>query len=173
MKLIHLFNNPLNPHRNAIYCGIFIIMVIFACPLLSQMETADKLSPVGMWKTIDDKTKEVKSIVKIWKHEDGTLKGRIEKIFPKPGEDPDPKCDKCKGDKKNQRILGMEFMWGFNGSGSNWEKGKIIDPENGKTYNCELEVVEKGKTLKVYGYVKVIFKIGRTQKWIRQTPSKG
>jgi len=124
-------------------------------------------TPEGTWKTIDDKTSEVKSIVKIWKTQEGTLKGRIEKIFPKPGEDPNPVCDKCKGDKKDQPILGMEFLWGFKGSGSKWKNGKILDPENGKVYNCQLEVIENGKKLKVFGYIKILFKIGRSQTWLR------
>ncbi|UCH98725.1 MAG: DUF2147 domain-containing protein [Candidatus Aminicenantes bacterium] len=126
------------------------------------------LTPEGLWKTIDDKTGEVKSIVKIWAAQDGTLKGRIEKIFPKPDEDPNPKCDKCKGDKKDQPILAMEFLWGFKGAGIKWKNGKILDPENGKIYNCQLEVIENGQKLKVFGYIRIIFKIGRSQTWLRQ-----
>ena len=122
----------------------------------------------GYWKTIDDKTKEVKSIVKIWR-EEGTLKGRIEKLFPKPGEDPDPICDKCKGDKKDKKILGMVFMWKFEKDGDEWVNGKILDPENGKVYHCSLELEDNGAKLNVFGYIKVLFKIGRTQTWLRAT----
>ena len=61
----------------------------------------------------------------------------------------------------------MEFMWGFEGSGSNWQKGKILDPENGNIYNCKLEVVENGKKMKVFGFIKLLVKIGRTQIWLR------
>ena len=120
----------------------------------------------GYWKTIDDKTNEVKSIVKIWQ-EDGTLKGRIEKLFPKPGEDPDPVCDKCKGDKKDKKILGMVFMWKFQKEDDEWVNGKILDPENGKVYHCNLELADNGAKLNVFGYIKVLFKIGRTQTWLR------
>jgi uncharacterized protein (DUF2147 family) len=148
-----------------LFIGIFFLFILGQVP---AEETGGKLSPVGYWKTIDDKTAEVKSIVKIWIAEDGTLKGRVEKVFPKPGEPPDPKCDKCQGDKKDQPVIGMEFMWGFTGSGAKWMDGEILDPENGKVYHCQLEVIENGKKLKVFGYIRVIFKIGRSQTWLRE-----
>ncbi len=153
------------PKMNFVLVGLLLLLVIGQQGIA---ETRDALSPVGFWKTIDDKTSEVKSIVKIWIAPDGTLKGRIEKIFPKPGEDPNPKCDKCKGDKKDKPVLGMEFMWGFTGSGSKWVEGDILDPENGKIYRCQVEVIENGKKLKVFGYIRIIFKIGRSQTWIRE-----
>lgn len=127
---------------------------------------AENMSPEGFWKTVDDETKEVESIVKIWV-EKGELKGKIVKIFPKPGEDPDPVCDKCSGKFKNVRVIGMNFMWAFQKEKSKWINGKIIDPDNGKTYHCQLEVTGNGKKMEVFGYIKVIFKIGRSQTWIR------
>jgi uncharacterized protein (DUF2147 family) len=43
-----------------------------------------------------------------------------------------------------------------------WEDGTIMDPDNGKVYDCKLWV-EDGK-LKVRGYVAFFF---RTQTWVR------
>ncbi len=131
---------------------------------------AEYVSPEGYWKTIDDKTGNLKSIVRIWK-ENGKLKGRILKIFPKEGEDPDPVCDKCKGDLKNQKTIGMVFMWGFFREANKWIEGEIVDPENGKQYHCQIYTVKNGKELKVFGYIRIIFKIGRTQTWIRTDKS--
>jgi uncharacterized protein (DUF2147 family) len=144
------------------------ILSLFFIGQLPAVEPAENLTPVGFWRTIDDKTGEVKSIVKIWTAQDGTLKGRIEKIFPKEGEDPDPVCDKCKGDRKDQPVLGMEFLWGFKGAGSIWKNGEVLDPENGKIYSCQLEVIDNGEKLKVFGYIRIIFKIGRSQIWLRE-----
>jgi uncharacterized protein (DUF2147 family) len=144
------------------------ILSLFFIAQLSAEESRGNLTPEGYWRTIDDKTGEVKSIVKLWVAQDGTLKGRIEKIFPKEGEDPNPKCDKCKGDRKDQPVLGMEFLWGFKGSGAVWKNGKALDPEDGKIYSCQLEVIDNGKKLKVFGYIRIIFKIGRSQIWLRE-----
>lgn len=150
-----------------LFLSIGILSLLFIVQLPAEVP-GGSLTPEGYWKTIDDKTGEVKSMVKIWIAEDGTLKGRIEKIFPKEGEDPNPKCDKCKGDKKDQPVLGMEFLWGFKGAGAVWKNGKVLDPENGKIYSCQLEVIEDGKKLKVFGYIRIIFKIGRSQIWLRE-----
>jgi uncharacterized protein (DUF2147 family) len=150
-----------------LFLFVSILFLLFIGQLPAEVPGGN-LTPEGYWKTIDDKTGEVKSIVKIWIAEDGTLKGRVEKVFPKEGEDPNPKCDKCKGDKKDQPVLGMEILWGFEGAGAEWKNGNALDPENGKIYNCQLEVIENGQKLKVFGYIRIIFKIGRSQIWIRE-----
>jgi uncharacterized protein (DUF2147 family) len=150
-----------------LFLFVSILSLFFIGPLPAEAPGGN-LTPVGYWKTIDDKTGEVKSIVKIWIAEDGILKGRVEKVFPKEGEDPNPICDKCKGDRKDQPVLGMEFLWGFKGFGAVWKNGEVLDPENGKIYSCQLEVIENGKKLKVFGYIRIIFKIGRSQIWIRE-----
>ncbi|HDP96013.1 MAG TPA: DUF2147 domain-containing protein [Candidatus Aminicenantes bacterium] len=142
---------------------------LFCLLFLTTMASihAESGSPEGYWKTIDDETGEVKSIVKVWIDETAMLRGRILKIFPKPGEDPDPVCDKCKGKLKDKKIIGMVFMWGFEKKGDHWVDGKIVDPENGKQYHCRVHTENGGSELKVYGYIKFIVKIGRTQTWIR------
>lgn len=156
------------------FCVIlFVLFAVSTIPAAASPNPGDSpATPVGYWKTIDDKQNDVRSIVKIWVHTDGTLRGRIEKLFPRPDEEPDPVCDKCKGDKKDKPVLGMEFLWDFKGSGAIWKEGKILDPENGKVYSCQLEVLEDGKKLKVFGYIRIIFKIGRSQTWIRHNISE-
>ena len=84
---------------------LFVTTILFLVTGVKGMTT----SVEGYWQTIDDKTDEVKSIVRTWIEKDGTLKGRIVKIFPKEGEDPDPVCDKCKGTLKDRRIIGICF----------------------------------------------------------------
>jgi uncharacterized protein (DUF2147 family) len=152
-----------------------LLTLLFLTVVLLPLTTAaaDNAGVAGYWKTYDDKTGELKSVVKIWE-EGGKLKGRIEKIFPKPGEDPTPKCDKCSGSLKNVPVLGMVFLWDFKRDGGNagkWLDGAIVDPENGKQYHCQLELADGGKKLEVFGYIRVIFKIGRTQVWMRAAES--
>jgi uncharacterized protein (DUF2147 family) len=118
---------------------------------------------VGRWRTIDDATKKPKSIVQIYE-ENGKLFGKIEQLLdPKP-DDPDPVCKKCEGDLKDQRILGLRFMWDFKKDGSG---GRILDPDNGKVYKCNLTVKDGGKKLDVRGYIGISL-IGRTQTWLRE-----
>jgi len=123
-------------------------------------------SAMGLWKTVDDTTHKSRSIVRIWE-EGGRLKGRIEKVFLRPGESLTDPCLKCPPPFKGKPSLGMEFLWGFEPDGDRWVDGSVLDPDNGKIYHCELTPSADGKRLQVYGYIRVIVKIGRSQTWYR------
>jgi len=43
----------------------------------------------------------------------GTLQGKIEKVFPAPTEDSNPKCDKCEGMHKNAPVVGLVILSGL------------------------------------------------------------
>jgi uncharacterized protein (DUF2147 family) len=147
-----------------------IALTLLALPLLSaapaRADDAAAPTPVGKWRTIDDKTGKPKSIVAI-SEEDGKLIGTIEKLLdPKP-DDPEPKCTKCEGERKDQPILGMKILWGMKKEGKEWGGGRILDPNNGKTYKCNLALADEGKKLDVRGYIGMPL-LGRTQTWIRE-----
>ena len=137
------------------------LVAFFALTLISSLASADRTTPVGKWKTIDDASGKPKAIVEIWEH-GGKLYGKIVKLFREKGEDQDPKCDKCKGDKKDKRVIGMVIVEGLARDGDEWKGGSILDPDNGKTYKCKMSL-EKGK-LKVRGFIGVSL-LGRTQYW--------
>ena len=142
-------------------CGLFIAMLFAASSMLRA-----ELSPVGMWKTIDDKTKEPKSFLQVWE-KDGKYYGKVAKLILKPGEDPNPKCDKCKGAFKDKPVIGMTIMWGLKKDGAWYSGGYIMDPDNGETYNCKIKVLDGGKRLEVRGYMLGISLIGRSQYWLK------
>lgn len=123
-----------------------------------------QMSPVGKWHSIDDKTKEVKSEIEIVDN-GGVLTGRVAKLLRKDAKQ-DAVCDECSDDRKGKPILGMEIIRGAKKTDGKdvWEEGKILDPENGKTYTLRLTPIEGGKKLEVRGSV---FGIGRTQTWVR------
>lgn len=123
-----------------------------------------QLSPVGSWHSIDDKTNEIKSEIVIADN-GGVLTGHITKLLRKEAKQ-DAVCDQCTDDRKGKPVLGMEIIRGAQKAEGKdvWEGGKILDPENGKTYALRLTPVEAGKKLEVRGSV---FGIGRTQTWVR------
>jgi uncharacterized protein (DUF2147 family) len=123
-------------------------------------------SPVGLWRTIDDKTGKEKSLVRIVET-NGELRASIEKLFREPHEEPNPNCDKCPGDRKNKPVLGMMIMTGLKKAGSEFEGGEILDPANGKIYRVKMWTAEGGKKLNVRGFIGVSL-LGRTQVWIRE-----
>ena len=126
---------------------------------------AEDLTPVGTWKTIDDDTHEAKSLVEISDY-DGMLSGRIVQIFRKVGEDPNPPCKECPGERHNQPLIGMTILWNLHRHGDTWEGGEILDPESGKNYRCNLHVTEGGSRLEVRGFIGFAL-LGRTQVWER------
>jgi len=120
-------------------------------------------SPVGLWKNIDDETKQPKSLIRIVE-KDGQLTGRVEKILT---DKTDAKCDKCTDERKDQPVQGMTIITGMKRDGDKWEGGKILDPNNGKVYSSQMKLVDGGKKLEVRGYVGTPL-LGRTQTWIRE-----
>lgn len=142
-----------------------LLVVALAAAPTRAAAPAGGPTPVGRWTTIDDDSGKPKSVVRIWE-EDGKLKGAIESLVREPGEEPNPKCTKCEGDRKDQPIIGMEILWGLKRDGSEWSGGQILDPDNGKTYKCKMEPAEGGAKLKVRGYIGFSL-IGRTQEWVK------
>ena len=118
----------------------------------------------GKWKTIDDQTGDLKSVVEIYE-KNGKVYGKVVELFRKPDEEPDPHCKDCMDDRKGQRIIGMEVIRAMEKDGDEWEDGTICDPENGKIYDCKLWLDEDNPDkLNVRGYIAFLY---RTQEWFR------
>lgn len=120
---------------------------------------------LGNWHTVDDETGEIKSLVTLSVAEDGTMKGIITKVLKK--SDGSGLCEKCEGDKKNQPIEGMQFIWGVeNTSEGVWEDGQLLDPESGTVYSGKIAIGDDANELEVRGYVGISL-FGRSQTWLR------
>jgi uncharacterized protein (DUF2147 family) len=136
-----------------------------ALALVSFLGTAmAQMSPVGIWHTIDDKTKELKSEIHITEIA-GVLSGKVTKLLRKEAKQ-DGLCDECTDDRKGKPMLGLEIIRGAKKADGKdvWEDGKILDPENGKNYSLKMTPIEGGKKLEVSGS---IGPCGRTQTWVR------
>jgi uncharacterized protein (DUF2147 family) len=127
---------------------------------------AQNTSPVGLWKTIDDQSGKPKSLIRITER-NGEFQGTIEKLFREPGEDPNPKCDKCEDARKDQPILGMTILTGMKPDGGSYDGGRILDPGNGKIYKSKMTLADDGRKLDVRGYIGMPL-FGRTQTWLRE-----
>jgi len=136
--------------------GFLSLVLIFTTSVFSKEEGI-----TGIWQTIDDDTKQVRSFVEL-RVEDNRLYGKIIKLFPQQDELADPVCDKCEGDNKGKPILGMQIINGLSLKKNKWKNGDILDPNNGKSYDCKIWL-EDGK-LQVRGYIGFFY---RTQEWIR------
>ncbi|HKA34256.1 MAG TPA: DUF2147 domain-containing protein [Candidatus Binatia bacterium] len=143
----------------ALFLQIFLLT--FSVPLYA----VDFSSPVGKWMTIDDKSGKPGGIIRI-EQVDGQYKGWIEKILLGSDEHPNPKCVYCEGERKNQPVVGLNFMWGLTKQGDEYEGGEILDPRSGKIYRARMKLEDGGKKLNVRGFIGISL-LGRSQVWNR------
>lgn len=127
--------------------------------LLALMASA-QTGVVGKWKTIDESGKET-SIIEIFGRK-GKIYGKVLEIFPGPNDQKDPVCEKCDKDdpRYNKKVIGMEIILGLEKDDDAYSNGTILDPKNGKVYDCKIWI--EGSELKVRGYLGPFF---RTQTW--------
>ena len=135
-----------------------IALSALALPALAQ------LTPVGTWKSVDEKTGQPKSEIVI-EDQGGVLQGRVQQLL-RPGADPKALCVECKDALKDQPMVGLPIIQGAQKAADKdvWEGGKILDPENGKFYTLRLTPIDGGQKLEVRGS---IGPFGRTQTWVR------
>lgn len=139
-------------------------LVFFVAVLFVSLSTFAGEGILGMWKTVDDETGKEKSYLEIYE-KGGIVYAKINKLLM--AEDQGKVCDKCEGDKHNKPVLGMEVMWDMKmKDATHWDGGKIMDPKNGKTYSCKIELMPDGR-LKVRGFVGISM-LGRTQYWMKK-----
>ena len=135
-----------------------LLLALGATTAMAQM------SPVGLWRSVDDKTGEVKAEIRIADN-GGALAGRIERTLAKDAK-PNSTCDECTDDRKGKPMVGLDIVrGGKKAEGKDvWEGGKILDPENGKEYRASFTPIDGGQKLEVRGYLGPFW---RTQTWNR------
>lgn len=140
----------------------FILLGAVALCSLSSFAQKDIF---GKWKTVDDESGKVKSVVEIYE-KDGRAYGKILKLNRTPEQDQNPICDECEGKRKDQPIIGMTIITDmqYDAADDEWEEGEILDPSDGDIYSCKMW--REGKNLKVRGYIAFFF---RTQTWLPYT----
>jgi len=141
----------------------YILLSIF---IFSSYSNAQSNDPVlGIWKTIDEKTNQPSSLIRL-DEKNGELIGVVTELIPTPGEALVTHCNLCKDERKGKAIIGMVIMKGLKrvGQGS-WSGGEILDPEEGEIYKVKITMVND-KTLEVRGYIGIPL-LGRTQLWVR------
>ena len=125
-------------------------------------------SPIGLWKTIDDKTGAARAIVRIYE-QDGRLFGKIEGSFT-PGAE-HRFCEVCTDERKGRPMLGLIIIRNMKHTDGEYSGGDILDPDNGSVYHCKMHV-EGGTRLVVRGYIGFSL-LGRNQTWQRIAEGAG
>jgi uncharacterized protein (DUF2147 family) len=127
-------------------------------------QAADPQSPLGLWKTVDDKTGMPRAMVRIYL-QDGKYFGRIEQSFALGAET--RVCSVCSDERKNQPIIGLLIIRNVTLRDGEYGGGDILDPDTGSVYRCKFHLDKDGTVLVVRGFIGISL-LGRTQTWHRQ-----
>lgn len=140
----------------SITIGIILVSVSF----ISSAQSVE-----GKWTTYNEETGGALSVIEIRKR-NNSIEGKVSEIFLEPFQGDDPVCTKCLGERKDKKVINMNFLWGFRKDEGDWTDGKILDPASGEVYNSKLWL-EDNNTLKVRGYGGMMDLFYRTQTWKR------
>jgi uncharacterized protein (DUF2147 family) len=144
---------------------IFIALFTVHFAISAAEPARDPLT--GLWEQTDDKSGKVQALIRLTKTGNDTYVGVVEKIIPEPGDDPNPKCDKCRDHRRDKPVLGMQIIDGLIQTGAGvYERGNILDPDEGEIYRLKITVLEGGAKLDVRGYIGISL-FGRSQIWRR------
>jgi len=125
---------------------------------------AGETSPLGLWKTVDDKTGKPRALVRIYL-QDGKYFGKIEQSFT-PGAETRV-CAVCTDERKNQPIIGLLIIRNVSLRDGEYGGGDILDPDSGSVYRCKFHLENDGAVLVVRGFIGFSL-LGRSQTWQRQ-----
>ncbi len=156
--ILHVINRLQN-NKNMKLLTTLTALILFSSSIKAQNKADDI---VGYWLTSGNEP------AKIQIYKSG------EKFYGKiiwltnPLDNGSPKVDKNNPDKtkRTNPVIGLALLSGFKFNNDDaWKGGLIYDPQNGKTYSCNISLKDKN-TLKVRGYIGISL-LGRTEVWTR------
>ena len=134
-----------------------ILSVFYAATLSAQVSAI-----LGDWKSVDDKTGEIRSVVTIYQGSDGLYYGKIAKLLI---DVPVTVCTECKDEDHNAPLEGLVIIRGMQAKDGELQGGKVLDPESGKFYYGKI-YLKDGKLILRGSLDKRGF-LGRNQTWLR------
>ena len=140
--------------RNYILAGL---LATFAFSASAQ----NPASPVGKWKTLDDKTGKAMTITEVYEAKNGTLAARIVENLGMPAT-----CANCSDEHKGMPMVGIVTLWNLKANkDGTWGGGSGYKPSEDREFKAKsVTLVDGGKKLEVKGCVSIIC---RTATWVR------
>jgi uncharacterized protein (DUF2147 family) len=122
-------------------------------------------TPAGTWHSIDEKTGQPRAEIRI-SEQRGVFTGRIVRSLQATTAGVLEVCDKCPDDRKGKPMVGLDIIRNATraADADSWDGGEILDPDKGKIYKLQLQMLDGGQKLQVRGYIGPFFK---TQIWLR------
>lgn len=118
-------------------------------------------SPIGKWKTLDDKSGKPMTITEVYEAKNGTLAAKIVENLGLPAT-----CAKCSDEHKGKPTVGMLTLWNLKANkDGTWGGGSGYKPSEDREFNAKsVKLIDGGKKLEVKGCVSFFC---RTATWVR------
>lgn len=141
-------------------------LLLFACFFFSSLAARadDPDAIVGRW--LSSKKRNQVQIYKQGNKYFGKLVWMLEPTDPGTNK---PKLDKENANEKlrNRPLMQLELVTNLVYKGNNtWGDGEIYNPEDGKTYNCEVSLKD-ANSMDLRGYVMGLSFLGKSKTWTR------